>query len=106
MIVYIQVQHFVLLRKFISCVTSILNQSYCIHLHPRDKDFARFIWFKDLDKLNFSNIETAEYQIYRLCRVLFGVSSSLFLLTGTLIHHITTFSSIDPDFVHSFKIIT
>ena len=62
-------------------------------LHPRDKDFVRFIWFKDLDKLNVNNIETAEYQIYRLCHVLFGFSSSPFLLT-------ITFSSIDPDIVH------
>ena len=31
---------------------------------------------------------------------MFGVSSSSFLLTGTLIHHMRTFSSIDPDFVH------
>ena len=68
--------------------------------HLRDKHFARFLWFKVFDKLNVDNIETAEYQIYRVCHFLYGVSSSTFLLTGTLIHHMTTFSSIDPDFVH------
>ena len=71
-----------------------------ILLHPHHKDFVRFIWFKDLDKLNANNIKTAEYQIYHLCCVLFGVSSGPFLLTGTLIRHMTTFSSIEPDFLH------
>ena len=33
-------------------------------------------------------METAEYQTYRLRRVLFGVSLRPFLLTGKLIHHI------------------
>ena len=33
-------------------------------------------------------METAEYQTYCLRRVMFGVSSSTFLLTGKLIHHI------------------
>ena len=88
MIVYIQVQHF--LKVYLVCYL-ISNQSYCIHFryqknvfkHPRDKDFVRFIWFKDLDKLNVNNIETAENQMYRLCHVLFGFSSSPFLLTST-----------------------
>ena len=31
---------------------------------------------------------------------MFGFSSSSFLLTSTLIHHMTTYSSIDPDFLH------
>ena len=82
---------------FISHIEKVFLQ---ILLHPRDKDIVRFIWFKDVDKLNVNNIETAKYQIYHLCRVLFGVSSSPFLLTGALIHHMKTFSSIEPNFVY------
>ena len=59
---------------------------------PHDKDFVRLIWFKDLHELNVNNIETVEYQIHRLCRALFGVSSRPFLLTLTLTYHMTTFS--------------
>ena len=70
-------------------------------LHTRHKDFVRFISFKDFDKLSVNNIEIAEYQIYCLCRVLFGVSSSPLSLTGTLVHHMTTFSSINQDFMHN-----
>ena len=84
----------------IAFVSDIKKAFLQIFLHPRDKDFVSFIWSKDLDKVNINNIETAEYQIYRLCRVLSGVNSSPFSLTGTLIHHMTTFSPSDPDFVH------
>ena len=95
----------VLLRFRINCVAFIadIEKAFLqIKLHPKDKDFVRFIWFKDLNNLNIDNIQTAEQAIYRLCRVLFGVCSSPFLLTGTFIHHANTFLSIDPEFVHLF----
>ncbi|XP_057302253.1 uncharacterized protein LOC130636526 [Hydractinia symbiolongicarpus] len=70
-----------------------------ISLHPTDRDFVRFIWFKDLHNLSEQNIETAEIGIYRLSRVLFGVSSSPFLLSATLIKHAESFNHVDPLFV-------
>ena len=97
MIVYIQVQHFVKVyfvcyfdfKSFISDIEKAFQQ---ILPPPHDKDFVRLIWFKDLHELNVNNIETVEYQIHRLCRALFGVSSRPFLLTRTLTYHMTTFS--------------
>ncbi|XP_065662784.1 uncharacterized protein LOC136085410 [Hydra vulgaris] len=58
-----------------------------ISLSPLDCDYVRFLWFKDLNDINTSNIYTKEIISYRLCRVLFGVTSSPFLLSATLIKH-------------------
>ena len=84
MIFYSQVQLFV--KFYLVCYfdsQSIVLHSFPIYKkrfynlpYPRDKDFVRIVWFKDLDKLNVDNIETAEYQTYHLCHVLFGFSSS------------------------------
>ena len=43
-----------------------------------------------------------QFRIYRLCQVLFSVSTSSFLLTGTLIPHASSNISIDPLLVTQF----
>ena len=37
--------------------------------------------------------------MYRFCRVVFGLNALLFLLNGTIRHHLGTFALKDPDFV-------
>ena len=67
-----------------------------ISLHPSHRDFARFLWFKDFDPLKqFGELELLTL---RICRVLFGCTSSPFLLQGTLKEHVEKFG-FDPVFV-------
>ena len=72
-----------------------------IILDERHRDVVRFIWFRDLENLTVDNINNAELAIYRICRVLFGVTSSPFLLTGTLVEHANMYNH-DPQFVEKF----
>ena len=53
------------------------------------KDVTRFFWLKNMDNLNTEN----NTQVYRFCRVLFGVISSPFLLAATLQHHLSRYDS-------------
>ena len=74
-----------------------------IMLDESHRDFVRFLYFKDLDDLCSAKIKDSEnIAIYRVSRVLFGLSSSPFLLSGTFIHHVHNCASFDPEFVLHF----
>ena len=59
----------------------------------RDRDSLRFLWVTD-PKAEHPNVITL-----RFTRVVFGVSSSPFLLNATLNHHLDTYRESDPTFV-------
>ena len=62
-----------------------------------------FLHFKDLDDLRSGKIKHPEnITIYRVSRVLFGLSSSPLLLSGALIHHANNHASDDPEFALHF----
>ena len=84
-------------RSFNTAIVADIEKAFLqIALNKDDRDYVRFIWFKTM---NFEKFEDCELQEYRLCRVLFGVSSSPFLLSATLIHHIMQYSDEDPELV-------
>ena len=64
-----------------------------ISVTERDRDFLRFLWIDDISKVNPDVI------ILRFARVVFGVSSSPFLLNATIKHHVEKFSSSHPELV-------
>ena len=70
-----------------------------INLNPKDRDFVRFLWFENIENIDFDNFQNNKLVEYRLCRVLFGVASSPFLLSATLIHHVKKFIHEDAEFV-------
>ena len=81
----------------------IENALLQIILDESHRDFFRFLYFKDLGDLCSAKIKDPEnIAVYCVGRVLFGLSSSLFLLSGTLIPHARNYASFDPEFILHF----
>ena len=59
-----------------------------------DRDVLRFLW---VDVVNSAEPKIVEY---RFARVVFGVTSSPFLLNATLLKHITSYENEDPEFIN------
>ena len=67
-----------------------------VSIKEEDRDSLRFLWTAN------PCAEKPEPVAYRFTRVVFGVSSSPFLLNATINHHIESFRKLDPDFVEKF----
>eukprot|EP00731_Ephydatia_muelleri_P019650 Em0012g475a len=63
---------------------------------PEDRDALRFLWVDD------TSVGFPQIVEFRFARVVFGVSSSPFLLNGTL-KYVETFKAVDPKFVDKFS---
>ena len=64
-----------------------------IGVDERDQDVLRFLWFNDVAK------PQPEVQTLKFARVVFGVSSSPFLLNATIRHHLKKYMSTHPELV-------
>ena len=64
-----------------------------ISVAERDRDYLRFLWPSDITR------EDSPLQTFRFTRVLFGLSSSPFLLNATIRHHLQRHISSHPDIV-------
>ena len=64
-----------------------------VSMSEGDRDVLRFLWFDDLTK------EPPGVCVLRFARVVFGVSSSPFLLNATIRHHLEKWSSSQPELV-------
>ena len=63
-----------------------------VGVDQRDRDCLRFLWLED-------PLDMSRVVIYGVCRVVFGLNASPFLLNPTLRHHITKYAEVDPEFV-------
>lgn len=70
-----------------------------ILLDPSHRDYVRFLWYENPHRLNSENFVHAKLCSYRLCRLLFGVTSSPCSLTATVNKHLNSYQNIDPSFV-------
>ena len=61
-----------------------------------DRNVLRFLWVDDISK------KEPEIVVLRFTRVVFGVSSSPFLLNATVAHQIGQYETVDPVFVEKF----
>ena len=67
-----------------------------VSVAEEDRDVLRFLWFDNVKK------EYPEVIVLRFARVVFGVSSSPFLLNATVKHHVEGYKEEDPEFVETF----
>ncbi|XP_065891704.1 uncharacterized protein [Dysidea avara] len=68
-----------------------------ISVAPCDGDVLQFLWIDDVHK------KVPEVLTLRFARVVFGVSSSPFLLNATIRHHVEKYKDIEPSFVETFS---
>ena len=68
-----------------------------VSVAEEDRDVLRFLWFDDVKK------EYPEVIVLRFARVVFGVSSSPFLLNATVKHHPEGYKEKDPEYVETFQ---
>ena len=68
-----------------------------IEIHPQDRDCLRFLWVKDIHS------PEPEVVTFRFNRVVFGVSSSPFLLNAVIRHHLQKYQGEDPKFVEKMN---
>ena len=79
------------LRTYNYVISADLEKAFWqIALSEEDKDYIRFLWFKDTENFDFKNFENNELIELRFARVIFGLNSSPFLLQATLQKHIET----------------
>ena len=68
-----------------------------VSMARKDRDILRFLWFKD------ALADQHDLMELRFTRVVFGVSSSPFLLNATLRHHLDKYESSHPDLIKQLR---
>ena len=77
-------------RAYFSVIIADIERAFLqIELAPKHRDFVCFLWFKSIESIDAENFENNEIREYRVCRVLFGLKPSAFLLVATLIKHMS-----------------
>ena len=72
-----------------ACLSDISKAFLQVFLHPKDRDFTRFLFIKDASK---SPLDHNNLLFYRFKVVLFGATSSPFLLSATIKHHLDDYA--------------
>ena len=61
-----------------------------ININEEHRDYLRFLWYRNLQEESIIR--------YRFTRVIFGVTSTKFLLNGTVQTHAKKYENINPEF--------
>ena len=79
------------LREYpIVILTDIKKAFLCVGIQEKDRDVTRLLWLKDPN--NIGNIQR-NLEIYRFCRISFGIVCSPFLLSATIKFHLNQFGT-------------
>ena len=68
-----------------------------VSISEEDRDALRFLWVDDVAS------DPPKVRVLRFTRVVFGVSSSPFLLNATLQHHLNLYSNTHPELVEQLS---
>ena len=77
----------------VALVADIKKAFLMVSISPSDRDALRFIWLDYIHKDNPREV------VYRFCRVVFGVTSSPFLLNATIKQHLQKYANGIPELV-------
>ena len=77
----------------VALVADIEKAFLMVSISPSDRDAPRFIWLDDIHKDNAKEV------VYRFCSVVFGVTSSPFLLNATIKQHLQKYANGNPELV-------
>ena len=81
-------------RSYPVALTADIEKAFLmISIAETDRDALRFLWVNDITTI------PPEIVTLRFARVMFGVSSSPFLLNATIKHHLESFASAHPKLV-------
>ena len=69
--------------NFIVILADVKQAFLNVEISKEHRDSLRFLWYDDVTSEN-----KAKLIIYRFLRVVFEITSSLFLLNGTIRHHL------------------
>ena len=67
----------------------------------KHRDYARFIWFENVNKIDYENFVNNEFIELQFSLVLFGITSSPFLLNTTVRSIFLNYKDIQPDIVQT-----
>ena len=81
----------------IGLVADIEKAFLMVSIADDDKDVLRFLWLDDIEA------ELPKIKVLRFSRVVFGVSSSPFLLNATIKHHMDHYRTVDQQFVDKLE---
>ena len=83
-------------RSFCEALTADIEKAFLmISVAESDRDVLRFLWVNDLTK------DPPDVRTLRFTRVIFGVSSSPFLLNATIKYHLEQHLDSHPDLIQS-----
>ena len=83
-------------RTYKIAITADVEKAFLmIAISEKDRDALRFLWVDDINK------DTPEVCKFRFTRVVFGVTSSPFLLNATIQHHLKKYESYHKELVEN-----
>ena len=80
----------------VALAADIVKAFLMVRIKEASQDVLRFLWIDDPDN------EHPNIFVKRFNRVVFGVTSSPFLLNATIRHHVTKYEAYHPQFVRDF----
>ena len=85
-------------RSYNYAIVSDIEKSFLqIRLAEKRRDCTRFIWIKNANNIDDKKFANNEFTELRFCRVLFGITSTPFLLNAAVRYYVLNYQEIQPE---------